>query len=84
MKTRDACILLMVVGFIVHLAYFDVVHNHSVTLTNIVTAIFFLYMLSVPVTLFFLRGEVPWRLATLSVWVIVVGLWVYGILGLID
>jgi hypothetical protein len=80
--TRSTCILVVVLGIALHFVALHFSFQPVQKLTEPVIILFCIYMVLVPVVLFFLRGDRRWRLAVLVIWLLYAGLWTYASLTL--
>jgi hypothetical protein len=79
-KTRIACIILVVVGILVDGLFLHFSFDPKERFTRVATYAFLGYMLAVPIALFFLKGERPWRIAVFAIWLIYVSIFGYVML----
>ena len=80
MKTRIACILLVVGGILVVGLFLHFSFDPKERFTRVATYAYLGYMLAVPIALFLLKGERPWRIAVLAIWLIYVSVFGYVML----
>ena len=80
MKTRIACILLVLCGVLVVGLFLHFSFDPKERFTKVATNAYLGYLLAVPVTLFFLKGERIWRIAVLAIWLVYVSVFGYVML----
>jgi hypothetical protein len=68
MRTRLTCVALVVLGFLANELFTHVSFDSKERFVRGATYAFLGYMLAVPITLFFLKGERRWRLAVFGLW----------------
>jgi len=76
-STRTACVLIVVGGFLMdcYLGHFSFEPKQQIQ--KMATYAFLAYMVAVPITLWFLKGERVWRWAVFSLWLLQVAVFVY-------
>jgi len=80
MKTRVACVLIVFIGIILtKVATYYAFHPKS-QFASFVNYSHIAFLLLVPIALFFLRGERPWRVAVFGIWLAYVGVLAYTML----
>ena len=77
MKTRIVCVLLVVVGIVVYRVFGYYAFHPKERFAETATYAFVGYMLAVPITLYFLKGERHWRGVVFTLWFLVVALFVF-------
>lgn len=79
-KTRVACVLIVFTGIILtKIATYYAFHQES-QFASLLNCSHIAFLLLVPIALFFLRGERPWRLAVFGIWLAYVGILAYTML----
>jgi hypothetical protein len=76
-NTRTACILIVVAGFTMDCIFGHFSFDPREQIVKMATYAFVAYMVAVPITLWFLKGERIWRWCVFVLWLLQVALFVY-------
>ena len=75
-NTRTACILIVFAGFLMDCFFGHFSFDRREHIVKMATYAFLAYMVAVPISLWFLKGERIWRWAVFSLWLLQVAVFV--------